>query len=335
MIFNTSKEVTLLAHNSRDPAYNLACEEYFLYRSELNLIMLWRNGPSVIIGRNQNAYAELDMDYVAEHHIPVIRRLTGGGAVYHDADNLNYTFITSGEGGFASFTPFLEPVAAYLRTLGLPAELSGRNDILVSGFKVSGNAQAHHKNRSLIHGTLLFDVKLDILARALKPNPMKLQSKGITSVASRVANIKSLLPEPMTIGGFSDGLRNWFEAGRQCIPKEISASENADIQKLADEKYGTWAWNIGHAPAFSAEGSGYFAAGSVSVHFDVRDGMITALKIYGDFFGSGEIAQLERCLTGVRYDEEALEEAALNAGLERYINGIGVREFTRLFFARR
>jgi len=332
MIFDASKEVYLLAHRSHDPAYNLALEEYYLCRSELNLIMLWRNAPSVIIGRNQNAYAELDMDYIAEHRLPVIRRLTGGGAVYHDLNNLNYTFITHGGGGYAAFAPFLEPVAAYLRSLGLHAELSGRNDILVDGFKVSGNAQAHHKNRSLIHGTLLFDVKLEDLARALKPHPMKLSSKGITSVSSRVANIKSLLPEPMTIDDFGGHLKKWFMDTLRCVDKEISASENADIQKLADEKYGTWDWNIGHAPAFSAEGSGYFTGGSVSVHFDVRDGILTSVKIYGDFFGSGEIAHLERCLTGARYDEKALEETAAGAGVERYINGIGAREFARLFF---
>ncbi|HOU10978.1 MAG TPA: lipoate--protein ligase [Clostridiales bacterium] len=334
MIFNPSGEVDLLVHNSHDPAYNLACEEYYLCQSERNIIMLWRNAPSVIIGRNQNAYAELDMQYIAEHHIPVIRRLTGGGAVYHDLSNLNYTFITAGSGGFAAFAPFLEPVAAYLRSLGLSAELSGRNDILVDGFKVSGNAQAHHKNRSLIHGTLLFDVKLESLTRALKPHPMKLSNKGIASVASRVANIKNLLPEPMTIDEFIAGLKNWFGGISQCVPKEITASENAAIQKLADEKYSTWTWNIGHAPAFSADASGYFAGvGSVSVHFDVRDGIITGLKIYGDFFGSGEIAQLESCLTGVRHEEDALMQAAEQAGLERYINGVSAGEFIRLFFA--
>lgn len=333
MIFHPSQEVFLLHHSSNDPAYNLACEEYFFFQSGLNLIMLWRNAPAVIIGRNQNAYAELDMDYIAEHHIPVIRRLTGGGAVYHDLNNLNYTFITRGEGGFAAFAPFLEPVAVYLRSLGLPAQLSGRNDILVGGSKVSGNAQAHHKNRSLIHGTLLFDVKLDSLARALKPHPMKLSNKGIASVASRVANIKDLLPEPMAIDDFTDGLRNWFDSATHCIPKEITAPEDAVIQKLADEKYRTWTWNIGHAPAFSADGYGYFAGGSVYVHFDVKEGIITGLKIYGDFFGSGEIAQLEQSLTGVRHEEEALIQAAAQADLERYIIGVSARDFTRLFFA--
>jgi len=333
MLFDKTQPVYILAHKSTEPAYNLACEEYFLCRTGLNLLLLWRNRPSVIIGRNQNAYAELNMDYVHDNALPVIRRLSGGGAVYHDLGNLNYTYILDDSCGFSGFAPYLQPVADYLRSLGLDAALSGRNDILVNALKVSGNAQAHHKGRTLIHGTLLFDARLDVLAKALSPHAMKLKNKGITSVASRVANIQNLLPGPMDIEVFTEGLRIWFANRENCVVKEISASENAEILQLATDKYSTWEWNIGQSPAYSAEASSYLPGGMVSVHFDVRDGTITRLKIFGDFFGSREIAQLEQRLTGIKHEETALGRAVDEAELEQYIMGVSAQEFTRLFFA--
>ncbi|HRT82255.1 MAG TPA: lipoate--protein ligase [Oscillospiraceae bacterium] len=308
MVFQKNEKVHLIAHTFTDPAFNLACEEYFLKQREGSYIMLWRNSSSIIIGINQNAYAELDMNFVEENNIPVIRRLTGGGAVYHDLGNLNFTFITRGHEGLADFKEFLAPVTAYLRSLGLDAEFSGRNDILVDGMKVSGNAQAKHKDKTMFHGTLLFSASLAILSRALKPNPLKLQAKGISSVVSRVANMQDLLKKDMDITEFTQGLKRHFEKSTQAEPYHLTPEDIKSIEDLVANKYGKWDWNIGQAPNYSMENTALLPGGMVSINFSVENGLITALKISGDFFGSEPIGILEEKIIGSPHNRQKLSE---------------------------
>ena len=201
-----------LTNPSTDPWYNMSFDEYCLeqYSSDDSFFYLWRNAPSVIIGLNQNAFAEVNLGYLEERGIRLARRVTGGGAVYHDLQNLNYTFIGR------EVTP--EPMVAALRLLGVPAELTGRNDIYVGGRKVSGYARRVGRGREIIHGTLMYDVDLDTLARALDVPGSKLAAKGIASVRSRVANLKDFLPQFSSL----DGLQTAFqEIGRASCRERV------------------------------------------------------------------------------------------------------------------
>lgn len=333
MLFDQSEPIYLVVHNHHEPAFNLACEEYYFHQKKENYILLWRNSPAIIIGRNQNAYAELDMDYVRDNSIPVIRRLTGGGAVYHDLGNLNFTFIANGVNGLADFQAYLKPVTDFLCSLGLKAEFSGRNDILINGMKVSGNAQANYKDRVMLHGTLLFSVALNTLSQALKPNPLKLKSKGIQSVKSRVTNIHEHLEKNMDIAEFMQGLAAWLSHTENCIPHALNSEDEAEIQALVTQKYCTWSWNIGSSPAYSMESTALLPGGLVTVNFNVTNGIISALKIFGDFFGSGEIHELEQKIIGTPHERQALLTALERFSLQNYISRAANEDFANLFFS--
>lgn len=216
-------EKLLMLTGSNDPEYNLDFENRILneYQSG-EIVILWQNSPSVIIGKNQDPSIEIDLDFAREKSIPYYRRSTGGGAVYQDLGNINYSFITDGplpgdEGFFGrassdsnSFKP-LKILLDYLRYLGLTPELSGRNDILINGKKISGTAEKQRGNRNLFHGTILFDVDLSIMDRILTPPPEKLKTKGVKSVASRVINIRPLLKRDMTTPEFLHEIKNAYE----------------------------------------------------------------------------------------------------------------------------
>lgn len=333
MLFDKTSPVYLISHDFTLPAFNLACEEYFFHQREENYILLWRNSPAIIIGLNQNVYAELDMDFVRNNAIPVIRRLTGGGAVYHDLGNLNFTFIVNGSEGLADFKFFLKPITQYLCSIGLEAEFSGRNDILLNGMKISGNAQANYKGRVMLHGTLLFSVSMAILAQALKPNPLKLQAKGISSVSSRVTNMREHLNRAMTVEDLKAELAAWLTGTENCVSYEITNQDIAAINQLVAEKYDTWGWNIGSAPSYSMESTALLTGGMVMVAFDVLKGIIVALKIFGDFFGSRAIGELEERIVGTPHERQSLLAALEGFDLQKYIANTANEEFAQLFFS--
>ena len=247
----------MIRNPSTNPAFNLAADEYMLTQMKEEIVSLWRNDNAVIIGRNQNAIQEMDLDYIRENQITVIRRLTGGGAVFHDLGNVNFTFIQNhSAGSFNDYARFTAPICGYLRTLGLDAQLSGRNDLLVDGMKISGNAQTIRGGRILHHGTLLFSLNMSKLAGALRPRPIKIESKGIQSVRSRVTNISSHLTQPMTVEEFLAGLEDYLI---RTIPdltaRELTQEEKAAVTKLMEEKYGTWEWNFGRSPQYAFQRS--------------------------------------------------------------------------------
>jgi lipoate-protein ligase A len=326
------KEVRFLEHTiylqtgSTDPAYNLAFEEYVLNnRTEGNILILWQNENAVIIGRNQNTAQEIDSAFVAEHGIRVVRRNTGGGAVYHDLGNLNYSFITDDSADRKGFT---EPVVKALQALGLDTCASGRNDILVNGLKVSGTAQQITKGRILHHGTLLFDSDPSMIAGALTPDPNKFRSKGIKSVRSRVGNIRSQLRTDMTLQAFWQYLENSLADSLVCAC--LTAEEHQQILQLKAEKYDQWDWNYGKSPAYEMSSKAHFSGGSLEVKLSVKAGKITAIRLFGDFLAIRPVAILEDGLLGCPCREDALKEALTQLPVADCLGSITAEELLKL-----
>ena len=308
-----------------DPAFNLALEEIMTAQADAPFVMLWRNRPAVIIGRNQNAYAELDAAYAREHGIAVVRRMTGGGAVYHDLGNLNYSFFSfeaDSGGRYADFAPSAEPVVAVLRSLGADADFSGRNDILVGGRKVSGSAKCVHNGRILFHGTLLFDVDFDAMSAVLTPPQAKIEAKGVASVRARVANLSEFLPslnrETFRLALESELLRR-FERKE---PLPIPGNWIREAERIADERYRTWEWTFGESPDFTFERTRRFPCGTVTASLDVHSGIIRHVLFSGDFFGSAPVNELADLLTGCPHRADAVREALSGVEIGRHIAGL-------------
>lgn len=297
-----------LETGSTDPAYNLAFEEYVqAHRREGNYLILWQNRNAVIIGRNQNAEAEINRSFVDSHEIRVVRRNTGGGAVYHDLGNLNYSFLTdASDPQDRAAAIFTTPVVEALRSLGLDAEASGRNDILVSGHKVSGTAQHLLKGRLLHHGTLLFDSDLSAVSGALNPDPTKFQSKSVKSVRSRVGNIRSFLKEDMTLPQFWAHLKATLSD--TLIHTQLTPGELDGVLALKQEKYDTWQWNFGKSPRYEQICRQRFSGGLLEIHMTVHQGRIAAFKIYGDFLGLTPVEDLEAAMLGCPCREDAIRD---------------------------
>lgn len=317
-----------LETGSTDPRYNLAFEEYILsHRREGDYLILWQNASSVIVGRNQITAQEVNGDFAASHNIRVVRRNTGGGAVYHDLGNLNYSFICDADDmEHRTAQRFTKPVVEALQGLGLDAEASGRNDILVSGCKVSGTASQVHRGRVLHHGTLLFDSDAQIIGQVLTPDPLKLQSKGIRSVKSRIGNIRSFLPQDMTLAQFWNYLKTAL-AGNGYIPGSVSEEEQKQILQLKAEKYDTWQWNYGSAPNFQLRCKDRWDGGILEVHLSIDRGTIHDIRIFGDFMALTSCEELEKALMGCSYQKDAISAAIAHIPLQACLGSITKEEF--------
>lgn len=291
-----------LETESTDPAYNLAFEEYALvHLVDDDVVILWQNENAVIIGQNQNAEDEIDRAFVCEHGIAVVRRATGGGAVYHDLGNLNFSFITNYfEDAEASVAPFVDRIISALDTLGVDARQSGRNDILVNGKKVSGTAQRVLGNRILFHGTLLFDSDLSILSGALRANPKKFSFKNVKSVRARVGNIREALPRDMGIDLFKDHVKSELVRGG-CDRHLFSQDQLDEIAVIKSKKYDTWEWNIGRSLPFSFENECRFDRGTLSFRALIEGGRMANVAFYGDFLSRKPLDEVEAALIGCRY----------------------------------
>lgn len=318
-----------------DPAINLALEEYVLRNVSLDesCLLFYINKPSIIIGKNQNTIEEINIDYVKQHDIQIVRRLSGGGAVYHDHGNLNYSILTKDDGqSFHNFGKFTKPVTDALNKIGVEAELTGRNDIQVGERKISGNAQFFSKGRMYTHGTLLFNSDLEQVASALKVRPMKIQSKSTKSVRSRVANISEFLPEPMTIEQFRDViLAEVFQCEPNLVPVyPMSEKEWADVHRLADERYRSWEWNYGQSPKSNIENAFKFPSGIIDVRLQVEEGIIRHIRLFGDYFGAYDVSELEEKIVGIRYEEQALRSVLAQIELSKYFGAITAEELLAL-----
>lgn len=324
-----------IANLSNNPWYNLAFEEYCFKNlpQDEDYVIFWINEPAIIVGKNQNTIEEINSDYVRKNNIKIVRRVTGGGAVYHDLGNLNFTIITTVEGKVKiDFGKINIPMVKSLEKLGINAELSGRNDLTVDGKKISGIAQSVNKNRVLNHGTILFDTDLTVLSDALKVRKDKIESKGVKSVKSRVTNIKPYLNEDIDILTFKDLLMENIFALENQEPEEykLSDSQLSDIEKLFKEKYLTWEWNYGESPEFDYKNYRRFPFGSIEVRLQVKGGVIQESKIYGDFFGTEDVSLLEEKLKGKRYNREEMADFIKNEPLEKYFGNITDEEFLEL-----
>lgn len=302
--------ITLCLHQTNtDPYFNLATEEYFLKNFQENFFVLWRSQPTVVVGKHQNALAEINHDFVNAHQIPVARRLSGGGTVFHDLGNLNFTFIRNVEKiQEVNFKVFTHPIVDALKALGVEAYTTGRNDLLIDGKKISGNAEHVHRNRVLHHGTLLFNSQLDSLKGALKVDLSKFEDKAVQSNRSEVTNIAPYLPEPMSVEDF--GNRLFAEISKQIGGTEVySPNETAieAIQKLSDEKYRTWDWIFGYSPRYRFKNTFQAAKGEISVNLLVEKGLLAEVEITG-FLSETSEKKIAGLLLGCRHDLNSVEK---------------------------
>lgn len=320
-----------------DPRINLAIEEYALNTMDVekdSFLLFYINQPSIIIGRNQNTIEEINTDFVEQNGIIPVRRLSGGGAVYHDLGNLNFSFLTKDDGdSFRNFKKFTQPVVDALKKMGVDAELSGRNDILAEGKKISGNAQFSTRGRMFSHGTLMFDTEIDAVVSALKVKKEKIESKGIKSIRSRVTNIVDLLDKPMTIEEFRLAILSSIFGGEDKVQYwDLTEEDWANIHKLSEERYQKWEWNYGKSPKFNIQHSHRFPTGSVDVRLEVNKGVIEEVKFFGDFFGVGEVEEVEVLLVGKNYSKEAIEQALESVDVPKYFGGITKEELVHLIY---
>ncbi len=319
-----------------DPRWNLAIEEYALRTLDprYRYVLFYVNQPSIIIGRNQNTFAEVNEEYVRERGIHVVRRRSGGGAVYHDGGNLNFSFITNySPERLNNFRFFTEPVVRVLRELGVDAELQGRNDVVVGGRKVSGNAQFSTPRRMFSHGTLLFNSDLDDVARALNVKQRKFRSKGHESVRARVANIAEFAEKEMDVPTFRNRLLQGLFLGGEVLTYRLNAQDWAGVRRIIEERYARWAWNFGESPPFDLHRSRRFAWGVLDAWLDIRNGRVAGARLFSDMLDATVLGPLERRLVGVPYDGEALLQALDAAGPGDDIPGLKREAFLDLLFS--
>ncbi len=309
---------------STDPYFNLALEEYAFEKLDRTqqYFILWQNLNTIVVGKYQNTAEEINQEYVDAHHIKVARRLSGGGAVFHDKGNLNFTFIVDQDSNpDFNFSVFVVPVINALKKFGVNAEFNGRNDITIDGMKFSGNSQYARHKRLLHHGCIMLDSNLTNVADALKVKPAKFDSKSVKSVRSRVTTINAQAPSPISMQEFKDTLKEASMASGELVPYTLTKQDIEEIQKLRQEKYATWEWIYGQSPAYSIKREQKFPAGLVTVYYNAEHGKIRNIKFYGDFFGNGDITELEQAMEGLPLDEH-LTDRLKELNLKYYMNGI-------------
>ena len=317
-----------LTNPSTDPHYNMAFDEFALQglSADEPVFCLWQNRPAVIIGLNQSAYAEVNLPYLESRGIVLARRVTGGGAVYHDLQNLNYTITGRSRDLEKAYPEYLHLVIDALRLLGVDAELSGRNDILVDGRKCSGFAKRLYKDRLMVHGTLMFDVDIEEMTRALAVPGSKLSAAGIASVRSRVGNLRAYLPQLGDIGAFRDALQEILADGDGELP--LTPSQRETINRDADKKFRTWDWNFGRSPEAAFRKTRKFPCGTVEARFSLHGGHIKGLTFGGDFLGNLPASDVESLLEGCRFMQEDLARCLDKVSLKQYFDGMTRDAFT-------
>jgi len=324
-------------NTSNDPYFNMALDEFVVKHLDPSndYFYFYQNKPTVVIGRNQNTLEEVNLDYVKKHGIIVVRRMSGGGAVYHDMGNINFSFVVDyRKEDFNSMERFAKAIVKSLSKFGIEPEFSGRNDITIEGKKISGNAQYVTRNRILHHGTLLFDSDLSVLSKALNVKPEKIKSKGIKSVKSRVTNIKDYLPDKtVTVSQFKEMLLKYVFEVEGCELQEyrLTRDDMEQIIRLRDEKYSTWEWNVGNSPEFDLIRSARFTGGEIQVHMSVKDGKISDIKFFGDFMSIRDVSEAERKLVGQKFNQADIKAVLSQIDIKEYFGFISLEEILSLF----
>lgn len=316
----------LILSPSTDPAFNLALEQYVFDHMDRSqeYFMLWQNKNTIVIGKNQNAFAEVHHKIAREKGITVVRRLSGGGAVYHDLGNINFTFILDAKNATQlDLHLFCQPIVELLQSLGVPAELNGRNDITIEGKKFSGNSQYLKQGRIMHHGTLMFASDLSVVADVLNVSSDKFHSKATKSVKSRVTNIAPYLTSPLSLEQFKALIIKHIMKTDQAEPYVFSAQDLAMIQKIKEERYDTYAWNYGYSPSCNIVKKRYFdQCGMVEIHMNCSDGLIQDLVFFGDFFSLKSPEILAKMLIGAPLEQQALTKILKNVQISDFFHNM-------------
>ena len=320
--------------DSTDPCYNLALEQHAFdeIAAGRDVFMLWRNDNAIIIGKHQNTWAEINADYVKQKGIRVVRRLSGGGAVYHDLGNVNFTCITTASAlGAFDFASFCRPIIHALAELGVQAEMNGRNDMIIDGRKFSGNAQYRRRGRVMHHGTILYDSNLGVVGEALVVPRDKIESKGLKSVRSRVTNVKPYMRDPVPVERFMEVLRTAMFREFGLTAHVLGDKDKAAVQSLRRDVYETWDWNYGRSPAYNiVKERRVEGVGKISAHINVERGRIRDIAFYGDYFGNADGQALASALAGRRPEASDLAEALEGIELGEYFHNLDKRTFIEI-----
>lgn len=320
---------------SHDAYFNIATEEYLLYKYPTeDIFLMYVNAPSIIIGKFQNTLAEINLDFVKDQNIKVVRRMSGGGAVYHDLGNLNFSFHTLlGQNDFMDFSQFTEPVVNLLNKLDVPAKLEGRNDLLIDGKKFSGNAKLGRNGKMIQHGTILINSEMSVLSDALKVNPLKFKDKAVKSNRARVTNLIHYLPEQVdSTEQFKHLLMNEMMAlNPNSTIYQLTDEDLKGIEKLIEDKYSTWDWNFGFSPNYNFKKAIKIPAGFIELHLDAVKGKIDKIKIFGDFFASHPIEELEQLLLDEKHEINHLNKLFSTIDLTQFFGHVTKEEILELF----
>lgn len=318
--------------DSIDPYYNLAFEEYILKNySEDSYFLLWQNANTIVIGLHQNTIEEINREFVDKNKINVIRRTTGGGAVYHDLGNLNYSFITDyNEKKHISMNFFINPIIESLNNMGIKAISSERNDILIDNKKISGSAQRLYKNRILHHGCILFNSDLSVLSQSLKVKPEKFQSKSVKSVRNRVANISDFLNMPKNIYDFKKCILDSISKNNEIENFNLTKKDIENINELKENKYKTWEWNYGRSPKFNITNARKFEDGIVEVYLLVENGFINSCSIYGDFMALKPVSDITNKFINCKYELNYIKDILAQFNIKEYFGNITFDDIVKL-----
>ena len=329
-----------LVTDSRDIRYNLALETYLMEHADLNepILYFYINSPCIILGRYQDAYEEINQDYVEQNNIIVTRRTSGGGTVYDDLGNVSFSFITKDDGdSIGNFRKFTDPVISALHKLGATeAEMTGRNDLQINGKKFSGNAMKTEKGRMFSHGTLMYDVDLNVIGNALNVPADKIASKGIKSVHSRVTNLKPFFKpdfQNLTIEEFRDTLAKTIlnvDDLNDAKKYELDSDTKHAVEELNRSVFSNWDWIYGQSPKAAIQHRQHFTQGTVDFRLTIKDGRIADLTTYGDFFGQKPIEDFEKQLIGIRYERNDVQKTLSQINLSDYFGKIPEKDILDL-----